>query len=159
MHPTSKGYAFVLFESALSPHDWGCKDITQDTGCSKTIASIAELLQRYRPDVFIIEDVRERETRRSIRIKRIYGALSRAADGIHCEVVVVGRTKVRSTFAMVGAINKHDIAKTIASKIEAFAPYMPKKRKAWQTQGRSMALFDAASRALTYYYTVDQDSA
>ena len=60
--------------------------------------------------------------------------------------------EVRAAFATMGAITKYDIAKCIASKIDAFAGLAPRARKAWETEDRRMALFDAASRALTYYY-------
>ncbi len=158
IHPTSRGYAFVLFDSALSPHDWGTKDVKQDVASARTITSARELLLRYRPDVLVIEDVNERGTRRTIRLKRIFNALSRVATDIQTDVVVVPRKKVRSTFAMVGALNKHEIAKVIASQIEAFAPHLPRARKAWQAEDRRMGLFDAASRALTYYYSIEQEA-
>lgn len=158
IHPSSRGYAFVLFEFALTPHDWGIKDMKKDVGCEKTITSIRELMLRYRPEVLVVEDMHERDTRRTLRVKRICTALKRVAKDTHAEVVSIDRKKVKSTFAMVGAVNKHDIAKAIASGIEIFAQYLPEARKAWQPMDRRMALFDAAGRALAYYYALEQEA-
>ena len=155
VYPTKDGYAFVLFEAALSPHDWGHKDIKKDVGCAKAITSIKELMMRYRPDVLVMEDPDEHGTLRSIRAKRIHVGINAIANSLSIDVMVVKRKSVRSTFAMEGALNKQEIARLIGEKLEAFAPLVPKVREAWQTESRRMALFDAASRALTYYYAME----
>ena len=158
VYPTVRGYAFVLFDSPLSPHDWGSKAIKHDVGSAKTIASIKDMLDRFRPDVLVLEDVKERQAKRTLRLKRIVTALRPVARSLSVEVVLVKRKDVRAAFAQFGAINKLDIAKVIASKMEAFAPRMPKARKTWQAQDPRMALFDAASRALTYYYSLEEQN-
>lgn len=158
IYPTLRGYAFILFDSALSPHDWGTKEIKKDIACARTIESIKLLIARYRPDVLVLEDVADHRTKRSVRLKRIHKAIARVTEDLSIEIAVVSRKNVRATFAQFGAITKHDIAKVIASKIEAFAASMPRVRKAWLAEDRRMGLFDAASRALTYYYTVEQQA-
>jgi hypothetical protein len=152
IYPTSRGYAFVLFESPLTPHDWGTKDIKQDAGCALSITSIKEMLLRYRPDVLVVEDAYEHGTKRSFRMSRIHRAITDFAHAHSIDVAIIKRSEVRAAFATMGAITKYDIAKCIASKIDAFAGLAPRARKAWETEDRRMALFDAASRALTYYY-------
>lgn len=158
IYPTTRGYAFALFESALSPHDWGTKDIKKDVGSVKTIQCIKELLMRYRPDVLVIDGFGDRHLKTSVRRKRIYKAATGFAETMSIEVAVIPLRKVKSAFAQFGATTKHDIATVIGSKIEAFSSRMPKVRAAWQAEDHRMALFDAASRALTYYYTVEQQA-
>ncbi|WP_342619782.1 hypothetical protein [Rhodoferax sp. GW822-FHT02A01] len=150
------GFAFVLFESALSPHDWGIKEAKKDVGHVKTIASIEKLLAQYRPDILVIDDIGDIKMKSSVRRKRIYKSITACATSLSIETVVVGRKAVRSAFAQFGAVTKHDIAKVIANKMEVFSSRMPDVRAAWQAEDRRMALFDAASRALTYYYTQEQ---
>lgn len=156
IYPTTRGCAFVLFDSPLSPHDWGNKDIKKDVGNAKCIAIIKDMLARFRPDVLVLEDALERQTKRSIRIRRISKAIASTAQELSIEIAPVKRKNVRATFAQFGAINKQDIAQIIARKMEAFAPRMPRARKAWQAEDPRMALFDAASRGLTYYYQLEQ---
>lgn len=156
IYPTARGYSYVLFSSPLSPHDWGNKDIKKDVGSAKCIESIKDMLIRFRPDVLVLEDVHERETKRTIRLKRICKALTSFAAELSIDIAIVSRKNVRSAFASFGATNKLEIASIIAEKIEAFAPRMPKARKTWEGQDPRMALFDAASRGLTFYYGLEE---
>lgn len=156
IYPTTRGYSYVLFSSPLSPHDWGNKDIKKDVGSAKCIESIKEMLTRFRPDVLVVEDIHERETKRTIRLKRICKAIKPAAADLSIDIAVVSRRNVRAAFAFFGATNKLEIASVIAEKIEAFAPRMPKARRSWEGQDPRMALFDAASRGLTYYYRLEE---
>lgn len=152
VYPTPRGYAFVLWDSPLTPHDWGTKDFKKDVGSARCVESIRELLDEYRPDAFVVEDTSERQTKRSLRVKRILKAVGPTARRLSIEVVPVTRKDVRSAFAQFGAVTKQDIANVIARKIEAFAARIPRPRKTWQAQDPRMGVFDAASRALTYYY-------
>ena len=152
IYPTPRGYSFVLFDSPRSPQDWGNRSIKKDVGSAKCIESIQEMLLRFRPDVLVLEDVKERETKRTLRLKRIIKAIQPTAAELSIEVAVVSRKNVRSAFAFFGAVSKQEIAHVIAEKMEAFATRMPRARKAWQAQDPRMTLFDAASRGLAYYY-------
>lgn len=157
IYPTSRGYAFVLFESPLSPQDWGNKDLKKDVGNAKCIASIRDMLDRFRPDVLVLEDPSERQTKRSIRIRRILKAITPTTQELSIEIALLKRKDVRAAFAQFGAVNKQDIAEVIARKMDAFAVRLPRARKAWQAEDHRMAVFDAASRGLTYYYRLDSN--
>jgi hypothetical protein len=87
-----------------------------------------------------------------MRVGRIQRAVSRFAASLGTEVVAVSRKDVRAAFAQFGALTKHDIAKVIAKNLDAFATRMPQERQAWGREDRRMGMFDAASRALTFYY-------
>lgn len=151
--PTTKGFSYALFESPLAPEDWGTREIRQDQVCHKTIAAISELLIRFRPDVLVIDDIKDCHLSAAGRRKRIHKAITYQADAINIEVAIVSRKDIRRAFAIHGALNKHDIASIIASKMGILTDRAPKReRKAWESESRRMALFDAVSRALTYYY-------
>ncbi len=158
IYPIIKGFAFVLFDSPLSPHDWGGKHLKKDVGSVQCIAAIRDMLRRYRPDVLVLDDVSGRQTTRVARLKHIYKAITKTCQELSIEVAFVSRKHVRSAFAQFGAVTKQDIAEVIAKKMEAFAPRMPKARAAWAPEDSRMALFDAASRGLTYYYRLEETS-
>ena len=154
IYPFHCGFAYVLFESPLSPHDWGTKQPKSDPGFATSIAGIRELIVRYRPDVVVLEDADEDGIRRSSRLPIIHQAVMRLSESLSFEVVKIRKQEVNSSFARQGALTKHAIASLIAKEIEAFAPLLPPPRRAWQSQDKRMHVFDAASRALTYYYQV-----
>jgi hypothetical protein len=154
IYPVKRGFAYVLFEAPLSPHDWGTREIKKDATGAAAAQAARELLERYRPDVLVLESLTDhRGGSRSLRIARIHKIVSRfARDAVSAEVVSVSRRDVRAAFSQFGALTKHDIAKVIAKNLDAFATRMPKERRAWGPEDRRMGIFDAASRALTFYY-------
>ncbi len=123
---------------------------------AKCVASIKEMLDRFRPEVLVLEDTGTRESKRSIRVKRIRKAVAATTRELSIEIASVPYKRVRASFAQLGAVNKQDIAEIIARRMEAFAPRIPRARKAWHAEDPRMALFDAASRGLTYYYELEQ---
>ncbi|HCM68271.1 MAG TPA: hypothetical protein DIS62_04725 [Candidatus Kerfeldbacteria bacterium] len=80
IYPTSRGYAFVLFEGSQSPYDWGVKDIRKRGKNEATLEGVRALVERYRPDHLIIEDYTEKGSRRSSRIRRLYRMVTHLAE-------------------------------------------------------------------------------
>ncbi len=144
----------------LTPHDWGTREIKRDATGAASGQAARELLERYRPDVLVLENPTDhRGASRTLRVARIHKAVSRfAREATGTEVVSISRKDVRAAFAQFGALTKHDIAKVIAKNLDAFATRMPKERRAWRPEDRRMGMFDAASRALTFYYQREEGS-
>lgn len=152
IYPVARGFAFVLFDSPKKVMDWGRREIGKDVTGAKTVESIKELLFRDRPDVVVIDDVDERRSSRALRLRRIYKTLQRPVADVGAVVAVVSRSNVRLAFAQFGVLTKQDIAQTIGERLEALSTRMPRPRRAWTGEDHRMCLFDAASRALTYYH-------
>jgi hypothetical protein len=158
VYPCHRGFAFVLFEAPLSPHDWGLKEIKQDVTGANTAVAVKELVERYRPDVLVLDDPGDhRGSARRLKLLRINKALARFVGTLGTGVAIVSRRKVRSAFAQFGATNKHDIALAIGKHLDAFATRLPRKRVVWAAEDRRMGIFDAASRALAYYYQLQME--
>ncbi len=51
--------------------------------------------------------------------------------------------------------NKDRMARTVAEHLPALAVSVPPIRKLWMSEDQRMAIFDAVSFALTYYYSAD----
>lgn len=150
--PFSRGYAFVLFESPASPIDWGVREIKEKHRNVLTIKSIKALIDRYRPEAIIIEDMNGRRYQRSTRIKKLYRMLTHLAASEYVELVRVSQNDVRKCFMLVGAVTKPERAEIIALQIPAFGHRVPRPRKAWMAQDSRQSLFDAAALGLVYYY-------
>ncbi|MEW6312996.1 MAG: hypothetical protein AB1513_02940 [Pseudomonadota bacterium] len=151
IYPTSRGYAFVLFEGPQSPYDWGVKEIRRKHKNERTLESIQALVDRYRPDYLVIEDYTEKGSRRSSRIRRLYRMLIHLAVAEHIDVFRYSRNTIRICFEPVGARTKYEIAQAIARQIPAFAHRLPKLRKIWMSEDPRQSLFDAAALGLTFY--------
>lgn len=151
IYPTSRGYAFVLFEGPQSPYDWGVKDIRKKRKNEATLEGVRTLIERYRPDHLIIEDYTEPGSRRSSRIRRLYRMVIYLAESECIEVSRISRDAIRVCFASVGAKTKYDIAQAIARQIPAFAHRLPPLRKIWMSEDPRQSLFDAAALGITFY--------
>jgi hypothetical protein len=152
IHPFARGFAFALFEAPLSPVDWGIKEILGAKRNARCLAAVRTLTTRLRPGVVVFEDVSHSTAKRSRRIKRLKSLIVNYLSGQSTEVHNYGRAHIRACFASVGAVTRREIAEAIAAQLPAFEARLPRVRKTWESEDPKMALFNAASVALTHYY-------
>lgn len=151
VYPFSRGFAFVFFEGPDSPFEWGVKEIKEKHKNTKTLEAIKKLVDRYRPEVLVIEDTADRGSRRTSRIRKLYRTLVHFAQAEYVDLHRCSRAEVKECFASVGAGTKYEIAKAIATQIPAFAHRIPRFRKPWMSEDPRQSLFDAAALGLTYF--------
>lgn len=149
--PVNRGYGFVVFEGPERLIDWGVARVVQNS-YSGSLDRIDALIDHYRPDGVILEDCKDKWSRRGLRARRLIGAITRLARARGLELHTVSRTGVRKAFADAGAVTKEEIAAEIASRFPELAPRLPPPRKVWMPEDRRMAIFDAASFALAYFH-------
>lgn len=148
--PCVQGVGFVVFNGPWLPIDWGIKWAKSDKN-TKGLAKVSELIERYRPDVLVIEDHGGSGSRRAKRIEEFLGALAELGRGKNIETCRYSRTQIREVFSSYGAVTKYEIAKAVAREFPDFAPRLPAERKIWLPEHPNMSIFDAASLALTYF--------
>jgi len=148
---STRGFAFVLFESPLSPIDWAVKDIRRARKHERSLLGIAELVDRYQPGVMVLQDTSARGTTRVRRIRVLNAAIIELAENAGIETIAFSRGEVMRSFASAGVTNKRGLAEAIATHIPAFERYLPPPRKPWMSEDSRMNLFDAAALALTFF--------
>lgn len=148
---STRGFAFVLFESPLAPVDWAVKDIRRARKHERSLVGIAELVERYQPGVIVLQDTSATGTARVYRIRLLNSAIVEMAENAGIETIAFSRSEVMRAFAGVGVMNKRQLAEAIAAHIPAFERYLPPPRKAWMSEDSRMSLFDAAALALTFF--------
>jgi hypothetical protein len=153
IYPFSRGFGFVLFEGAESPFDWGVREIKEKNRNVRSVDAIKELIDRYRPEILLIEDVEDSTCRRSPRIKKLYQMLSHLAAAEYVDLCKVREITVRKYFLSVGAVTKYERALAIGRQIPAFGHRIPRVRKAWMSADPRQSLFDAAALGLVFYGT------
>jgi hypothetical protein len=151
VYPNTRGFAFVLFEGPLSPIDWGVKEMRGRRKHSRCVARIAAILDRYQPDILVLQDTSPTGTRRARRIINVNAAVATLAANRAIPVYAYSREEVFSAFGYFGVSNKHSMAEVIAKHIPAFERYVPPPRKLWMSEDARMGLFDAAALALVFF--------
>jgi hypothetical protein len=151
---TAHGFAFTLLEAPLSPVDWG---IVRRDGPEKNrrcLKAVGALLQRYRPDVLILQDTSWTGTQRPQRITNLNAAVFKTAEDFAISICAFSRDQVRAAFSSVQPLTRHAIAQAIVRHIPAFEGYLPEPRKWWNSEDPRMGLFDAAALALTFFHNI-----
>ena len=155
IYPFSRGFAFVFLEGPNSPFDWGVKEIREKRKKTKAIDEIKKLIDRYRPEVLVIEDT-VGWSRRTSRIRKLYRMIAHLAQAEYVELYRCPRSDFNACFATVGATTKHEIAQAVSLQIPAFAHRMPPRRTPWKSEDPRQSLFDAAALALVFYWQTSQ---
>ena len=151
LYASTQGMAYMLFEGPLSLVDWGKTAGAGQTKNDKCLDVAKHLIERYVPDVIVLEDTSRRSSKRSVRIRMLNRALASLGTVHGVDVHRYGPKDVRTTFDSLGAMTKHERAKAVITLLPALSHRLPPKRKAWMSEDPRMAIFEAASLGLTYY--------
>ena len=155
--PCVQGIGFIVFDGTRLAIDWGIK-WTRNEKNAKGLAKVAELIDRYQPDVVVFEDHRGEGSRRAKRIEDLLDAIAVLVRRQDIQTARHSRRHVRRRFATDGAATKFRIAKSIAKELPELAPRLPAERKIWLPEHANMSIFDAASLALTHFPVIAQEA-
>lgn len=150
LHPSSRGFGWILFEGPLSPFDWGAVEVRGNKN-ALALGRIEKLLDKYQPGVLVLEDFEDEGAQRSGRIRDLCCGVLRLAAARRIPVCLYTRDRIRTAFAGSRARTREEIAAAIAGQVEPLRPRLPKRRKIWVGEHPSIALFCAAACALAYY--------
>lgn len=151
--PNSRGFGYALFTTPQKLLDWGIKEVRIDknTRCA-TLASA--LIAQVQPSALIIEDCVKAGCRRSVRVRELLGDLTELAEASGVSVYAYSRRQVMATFNSAGR-SKDAIALAVTDSVPALLPWLPRRRRIWESEQHSMAIFEAAALALTHYAVPD----
>jgi hypothetical protein len=151
LSPSARGFGFVLFESALSPVDWGVQETRGDGKNRRILAFTARMIDRYQPLVLVIEDWADGACRRSARILALYADLAELAKKKSVQLVRISKQHLHWYFRSVVPTTKYEIALAIARLIPAFSFQIPPVRRIWMSEDPRQTLYDAAALGLTHF--------
>ncbi len=150
VHPTSRGFGWVLFESPLSPIDWGMASAKTGRN-ARLMARFERLLSRYEPLVLVLEQFEGRPSQRRERVQHLCRAMIHLAHTRGIGASVYSRAAINTCFASIGATTRREIALAVAQHIEVFRRRLPPEQKPWIGEDARHSLFDAAALAITHF--------
>jgi hypothetical protein len=148
--PTTKGFAYAVFEGPTLLIDWGLIYI-EGQKRSGRILRLTKLIERYASDVLVLEDCNRQGSRRRSSARRIILDTVLIARANQIRTKRFPRSAIKRFFSYAGQARKHEIAVAIAEGFPELAPRLPRFRKIWMSEDERMSIFDAASLALVYY--------
>jgi Holliday junction resolvasome RuvABC endonuclease subunit len=150
VHPTSRGFGWVLFENPLMPVDWGLATVKAKRS-AQSLARFEKLLNRYEPKVVVFEQFGEEPARRANRIQELCRQMISLAGARGLNTPIYSRETIRQCFESSGAKTRRDIAVSIAERITVFRKRLPRERRRWDSEDVRQSLFDAVALALTHF--------
>jgi len=137
--PCGTGYAVI--ETPLFPLDRG---VNSCTGAPTTrVAVLTRLIEWYRPDVLILEDIESAGCRRRRRARDLIRELSKAAEARGVAVRPIDRLAVLEHFDEGRRPTKVEIAHAIGERLPELRQHVPPSRRLWRREAHSMPMFDA----------------
>jgi len=149
--PSTWGFGFAVFEGPYRPVDWGLKRAPKKPR-SHAVGKLAALIKWYQPAVLILENHAGDGSRKCRRTRRVITGMAEHANKRNLTLASFSRNMIRQAFAETGAVTKYEIAQVLAKDFPELAPRLPPVRRIWMSEDCRMAIFDAASLALTFFH-------
>jgi Holliday junction resolvasome RuvABC endonuclease subunit len=148
LDPNHRGFGYVIFEGPDRLIDWGVRHV-QGQKNKASLKATTELIDRYRPQILVVEDAHAKGCRKRRRVRELLESLETRAASRGVTVRRVARQRVRKAFLARGIRNKDQVARSIAERFPELARSLPPERKPWMSEDLRMSMFDAAAMALT----------
>jgi len=149
--PSTEVFGFAVLEGQEQLIDFGLKKLRQgrdkNTECLRRISA---MIDRYQPDIVVVEDYQAKGCRRRLRIRVLLRDIVLLTSEAKIKPRKVSRLSVQKIFAQSGALTGHQIATEIAKQFAELLPYAPGVRKPWLSEDKRMSIFDAVAFALVF---------
>lgn len=151
VYPNANGFGFVYMENARKLIDFGAVRINPISNRG-IMDRIKQSVNYLRPAIVIIQDPDGNSSRTGKRVRQLIQKIIFYAKAENLNVVQYSRDKIRDVFDQFGASTKYEISQVLITEFKELENKLPKKRELWTSEDRNMAIFDALSLALTWYY-------
>jgi hypothetical protein len=145
---SARGFGFVVMEGQKTIIECGGRVADGDKN-DQSLAKMKKLLNFYRPDVLVLQDVEAKGSRRAPRIKTLNRQIKGVAEKNKIEVKLISGKQLRSLLLGNPKGTKQEMAEMLATQFpDELASRLPTKRKAWQSEDSRMDIFDAVALAV-----------
>lgn len=155
--PTAKGFGFAVFEERRGLIDWGVRE-TRAHRNRQSLARFREFLDRYEPDLVVLEDYRAWDGRRPSGIRQLIKSVERLAVTRGIETRMISPQVRDEAFAEAGASTKHQIAIALVERFPELADLLPAVRKLWMSEDYRMAIFDAVALGVAFFHAAQGEA-
>ena len=150
IHPTSRGFGWVLFEGPIVPVDWGIASAKVNRS-AQCMVRFKQLLDQYQPSALVLEKFDEDDSRRGERIRALAQTMRGFANNRDMDTLVYSREEVIAAVTGGTKASRHTVALAVAEQLPILRHRLPTGRKLWQSEDKRQCHFDAAALGLTPY--------
>ena len=147
---SAKGFGFVVMEGQKMIVECGRRVADGDKN-AQSLAKAKKLLNFYRPDVLVLQDVEAKGSRRAPRIKTLNRQIKAMAEKHKIEVKLISGKQLRSLLLGNPKGTKQEMAEMLAAQFpDELASRLPPKRKFGNSEDSRMDIFDAVGLAVAF---------
>lgn len=149
----SSRVGFAIFRGSNSVVDWGTYAIPRDSEpmSSRAQRRIATLLVSPTPTAIAVKRSRSKRGVDDRFARRLGRCVRSQARKFSIPVIRITDADVRRNFRTFDAHSKYDRAKVLVSVYPELDWKLPPKRKAWESEPRSMMIFEAVEIGFVYW--------
>src|SRR5271170_6151115 len=114
LHPTVRGFGWVVFEHIGHPIDWGLTYVRSGDKNAASLLQVRELIKRHRPEVFAVEQWRQRRGTRSARVTAFMEAVAALCAEYAISVRVYTREEVRRALGLKLNATRHEVMEVVS---------------------------------------------
>ncbi|HZV69814.1 MAG TPA: hypothetical protein VFG10_09725 [Saprospiraceae bacterium] len=151
VYPNANGFGFVYMENARKLIDFGAIRV-RPLSNRKVLERINQTINYLRPSIVIVQDPEGKSSRSGNRVENLIKKIVILAKESNLSVVQFSRDQIRYVFEQFGAFTKYEISQVLIKEFTELEDKLPKKRKLWTSEDRNMAIFDALSLGITWYF-------
>jgi Holliday junction resolvasome RuvABC endonuclease subunit len=157
---SSRGFGYAVLEGQNSLIECGAKSVKGKDKNRQCVAKVKKLLEFYRPDVLVLQDVAAKDSRRAPRIQALNKQMVEMAKKRKLSVAMFSMEQVRSLLLNNAKATKHELAEMLAVQFPAeLESRLPPKRRPWQSEDSRMDIFAAMSLAVAFWVNEEQKMA
>ena len=154
--PSKDGFGWIVFDGPLSPVGWDVCTQAKMPGTpqeknGRCMKRIEKFVSEFRPAAIVLEAFEGPGTRRNKRIKQLCHSVASLAAMNRTPLRIISRAQIKSCFESTQPKTRYAIAATVASYLKEIRHRLPDKRRAWETEDTSMALFNATALLFVHY--------
>jgi hypothetical protein len=151
IYPNANGFGFVYMSGPRRLLDYGV--IRMNPICNfRLLDKIKESIAYFKPTIVILLDPEGKSSRTGTRIRNLVSKITAYAKNENLQVAYFSRDEIRDVFDNFGVTSKFEISQWLLTEFKELETRRPKKRNLWTSEDRNMAVFDALSLALTWYW-------
>ena len=130
------GYAFLIDGV---PYDWGLSLVASGS-TRAAYEHTRSWIEYYQPELVVTERIGRRSRKQTVS-RALANAILKAAQDSNVAVACVDRVQRYA--------NKYAEAEAIAERFPELKPYLPRRRRLWDSEPRRIIIFEAVSLALS----------
>jgi Holliday junction resolvasome RuvABC endonuclease subunit len=145
------GFGFVVMEGQKAIIEFGRRVADGDKN-AQSLAKTKKLLNFYRPDILVLQDVEAKGSRRISRIKTLNRQIKTVAEKHKVRVKLISGKQLRTSLLGNPTGTKQEMAEMLAAQFpDELASRLPPKRKLWKSEDTRMDIFDAMALAVVFW--------